>query len=137
VLAVAWSGFWYFAARGADRIVTAWIEQEAKQGRIYSCGSRTSGGYPFRIEMRCTDPAVELAHADSTRVLKAKDLIAVAQVYQPNLIIAEITGPVSIAEAGQPAAWRADWRLAQTSLTGVAGTPERLSVALDEVKLGR
>jgi len=137
VLAVAWSGFWYFAARNAERVVTAWFEQEARQGRIYTCASRTAGGYPFRIEMRCTDPAVELANAEPTRVLKAKELIAVAQVYQPNLIIAEITGPLSATEAGAPAGWRADWRLAQASLRGLAGTPERLSVALDDVKLER
>jgi len=137
VVAVAWSAFWYVAARRADATVTAWIEQEAKQGRIYGCGSRQSGGYPFRIEIRCSDPTVELTTAQPPRTLKAKDLVGVAQVYDPNLIIAEITGPLTIAEGGDPAAWRTDWRLAQASLRGIAGTPERLSVVLDEVRFER
>ena len=137
VIAVAWSAAWVFAARRADAIITAWIEQEARSGRVYSCGSRTSGGYPFRIEVRCTDPAVELASLSPPRTLRAKELVGVAQVYQPNLIIAEITGPLAIVEADAPALWRADWRLAQASLRGRARNPERLSIVLDELKLER
>ena len=137
VLAAVWSAAWSFAARSAEATIAAWIDHEAKLGRVYDCGSRQSGGYPFRIEVRCTDPTVELKSAEPPRVLKAKELLGVAQVYQPNLIIAEITGPLSITEAGEPAVWRADWRLAQASLRGVAGTPERLSIVLDGVKLDR
>jgi hypothetical protein len=137
LIGVAWSVAWYFAARRADATITAWIEQEARLGRIYSCGSRGSGGYPFRIEVRCADPAVELAAVEPPRVLRAKELMGVAQVYQPNLIIAEITGPLSIGEAGQPPLGRADWRLAQASLRGVAGTSQRLSIVLEEVRFER
>jgi hypothetical protein len=135
VVALAWSGAWYFAARRADATITAWIEQEARFGRIYSCGSRSSGGYPFRIEIRCADPVVEFAAVEPPHVLRAKELMGVAQIYQPDLIIAEITGPVSIGEAGQSPLWRADWRLAQASLRGVAGTTQRLSVVLEETRL--
>jgi hypothetical protein len=137
VLAVAWSAAWYVAAGRAEATIAAWMEQEAKLGRVYSCGSRQSGGYPFRIEVRCSDPSVELAKATPPRVLKAKELVGVAQVYQPNLIIAEIAGPLSIREAGEGAGWRADWRLAQASLRGIGGAPERVSVVLDEAKLER
>jgi hypothetical protein len=135
VLAAAWSGFWLFAAYKADAVITAWLEQEAKAGRNYSCGTRTSGGYPFRIEVRCTEPTLELANVLPVRTLRARELKGVAQVYEPGLIIAEITGPLAISEAGQPVIWRADWSLAQASLRGVAGRPERLSVALDGAKL--
>ncbi|MFL5048925.1 MAG: DUF2125 domain-containing protein [Xanthobacteraceae bacterium] len=137
VVALAWSAAWYFAARRADATITAWIEQEARFGRIYSCGSRSSGGYPFRIEMRCADPAVELAAVEPPRVLRAKELMGVAQIYQPDLIIAEITGPLSIGEAGRPTLWRADWRLAQTSLRGVVGSSQRVSIVLEAVRFER
>src|SRR5215467_8629180 len=83
VVAVAWSAAWVFAARRADATIAAWIEQEARSGRVYSCGSRTSGGYPFRIEVRCGDPAMELASMSPPRTLRAKELVGVAQVYQP------------------------------------------------------
>ena len=96
VLAAAWSGFWYFAASKAEAVISAWIEQESRAGRVYACASRTIGGYPFRIELRCSDPVMELTSLQPPRVVKAKDLVALAQVYEPNLIIAEITGPLSV-----------------------------------------
>jgi hypothetical protein len=137
LLAVAWSAAWYFAARRADATITTWIEQEARFGRIYSCSSRSSGGYPFRIEVRCADPGVELAALEPPRALRAKELMGVAQIYQPDLIIAEITGPLSIGEAGQPPLWRADWRLARTSLRGVVGSSQRVSIVLEDVRFDR
>ena len=109
--------------------------QEASLGRVYRCASRTVGSFPFRIEVRCSDPVMELNTMQPPRTVKAKDLVGLAQVYQPNLIIAEITGPVSIAESGSPANLRADWRLAQASLAGRRRSPERLSVVLQSVRL--
>ena len=61
--------------------------------------------------------------------------MALAQVYQPGLIVAEITGPVSIADAGSPPIMQADWRLAQASLRAAGRRPERLSVVLESVRL--
>jgi hypothetical protein len=137
LIALAWTVFWYVAANRADATVTAWLEQEAARGRIYGCASRHSGGYPFRIEMRCTEPSLELANAEPVRVVKAKELRGVAQVYEPGLIIAEITGPLAVSEAGQSVVWRGDWRLAQASLRGVSGTPERLSVVVEDGRVDR
>src|SRR5262245_9973661 len=135
LIALAWTVFWFVAANRADAIITAWLDQEAARGRIYRCASRQNGGYPFRIEMRCTEPSLELANAQPVRILRARELRGVAQVYDPGLIIAEIAGPLAVSEAGQAVIWRADWRLAQTSLRGVGGTPERLSVVVEDVKV--
>jgi hypothetical protein len=131
VLAAAWSGIWYFAARAAEQNIAAWMEQEARFGRVYACGSRTFGGYPFRIEMRCTDPVAEIKAGPLT--LKAKEFLAVAQVYQPNLIIGEITGPLSVAAPDKPALLTGEWRLAQASVR-LTPMPERISIVIDDAK---
>src|SRR4051812_48193806 len=60
VLAAGWSGFWYYAATAARTRLDAWQAQQAQAGRIFSCGSQTFGGFPFRIEVRCADAAAEL-----------------------------------------------------------------------------
>jgi hypothetical protein len=133
LLALTWSAFWWFAAQRAEATIAAWIEQEARHGRIHTCASRTVGGYPFRFEVRCTQPTMELTGQEPPLVVKAKDVVAVAQVYQPGLVIAEIAGPVTIAESGHPPAWQADWQLAQASLRGVPGRPERLSVVIERL----
>lgn len=131
LLAIVWSGVWYFAAQAAERHIAAWIAAEARQGRVYTCTERRLGGYPFRIEVRCTDPVAEIQAAGL--VLKAKDFLAVAQVYQPNLVIGEIAGPMSIAQSGEAPRLVGDWSLAQASVR-LSPLPDRLSIAIDDAK---
>ena len=119
VLAGGWSGAWYYAAGRAETVIAGWREREAKAGRIHSCGSQTVSGFPFRFEMRCTDPGLELKSAERPLTIKAKDILITAQVWQPTLLTAEITGPLTIAEPGQPATITANWRHAQTEVRGV------------------
>jgi hypothetical protein len=78
---------------------------------------------------------MELTSLQPPRVVKARDLVALAQVYQPGVIIAEITGPVAIGDSGSPPILQADWRLAQASLRAAGRRPERLSVVLESVRL--
>ncbi len=57
VLALVWVWLWYYASSIADRTLAGWVEREAAAGRIYSCGSQSIGGFPFRIEANCVDAA--------------------------------------------------------------------------------
>lgn len=136
-LAILWTGFWLFARWQAQTRIDAWREQEARLGRVYTCGSQQVGGYPFRIEVRCSDAVVELRTLQPALTIKLKDIVSVAQVYAPTLLISEFTGPLTVAETGQPAAFVADWRLAQVSARGLPVAPERLSVAIDGFTLER
>lgn len=137
ILALGWSGFWYFAASQAQARLAAWREREATLGRIYACANQTIGGFPFRMEVRCADPSAELRTAQPPLAIKAKDLSAAVQVYQPNLVITEITGPASIAEPGRPPAFTANWALAQSSVRGLPSALERLSVVFDQLDVTR
>ena len=55
-LAVIWTGLWFYAASAAETALAGWRAREAKSGRTYECGSQSIGGFPFRIEVRCTKP---------------------------------------------------------------------------------
>ncbi len=134
-LAVAWSGLWLYASRVADRTIGEWIEREAQLGRIHSCASRSVGGFPFRFELRCISPTVELRGGSLPAVIKARELLAVAQIYRPDLLIAEVTGPMTIGNVGEPAALAADWALLQASVRGLPAAPERVSIVLDKARL--
>lgn len=131
LLAAAWTGLWFYAARRADATVAAWIEREAHAGRVYACASRSVGGYPFRIEMRCNEPRAELRLRSEPVLLRAREMLAVAQIYQPDLVIAEISGPMTIG-AGSTGDYVADWKLLQASVRGLPRAAERISVVLDE-----
>ena len=135
VLAAAWSGFWYYAAREAEARINDWQAQQAKAGHVFSCGSQTVGGFPFRIEVRCADAAVELKDTQPPVALKVKEILVVSQVWDPKLLIAEFTGPLMASDPGQPPYVTATWTLAQASVRGTPAAPERASIAADDLKL--
>src|SRR5579863_8295147 len=81
VLAVAWVWLWYYASAIADRTLAGWVEREAAAGRVYSCGSQSIGGFPFRVEARCADAAAEINSNQPPYAVRAKDVVMAAQVY--------------------------------------------------------
>ena len=131
VLAAGWSGFWFYAAAQAETTLAAWQEREAKAGRNYACGQQAVGGYPFRFEVRCDAPKIDLASNNPPLSVQAKHVHIAGQIYDPTLLIAEIEGPVTIAVAGGPPV-RATWKLAQMSLRGLPTAPQRVSLVLHD-----
>ena len=103
VLAVGWSAFWFYAASQVDVQFDAWRAREAKAGRSYECANRSVAGYPFRLEVRCADPVISLTAQTAEQVahrtpltMRLKEILAVAQIYDPRLVIAEFTGPGTV-----------------------------------------
>src|SRR5262249_53106804 len=135
LLAIGWSGFWYYAAGLAESKIAQLRARGAATGYRVDCGQQTIGGYPFRMEVRCTGVNAELKPVGLSATLK--DAIAVAQIYQPTLVIAEMTAPLDVAEAGGPPAWTVNWTLAQASVRGLPGDLDRVSLVLDKPDLGR
>ena len=132
VLAGLWSAAWYAGARFVEAAIVRLQERQAVTGRIQTCGSQTVSGFPFRIELRCTDPSVELKSAQPALAFKAKDALVVASVWQPTRLTGEITGPLTIAAPGSDATIVANWRHARAQLRGLPLSPDELSIVLDE-----
>ena len=135
VLGAVWTGVWFFAAGEAEKRMNAWREQQASAGRKFDCATQSVGGYPFRIEVRCAGATVELQDTRPPIAIKLKEILAVAQVWDPKLLIAEFTGPLTVAEPGQQPHVVASWSLAQASVRGTPATPERASIVVDGLKL--
>ena len=130
-LAAAWSGVWFLASANAETTLAGWRAREAKAGRVYSCAKEAFGGYPFRIEVRCTEPFAELRSTQPPVALKAKELLAAVQIYDPKLVISELEGPLTIGEPGKPPNFVANWSLAQSSVRGTPQAPERVAFVFD------
>ncbi|MCT8972385.1 DUF2125 domain-containing protein [Microbaculum marinisediminis] len=132
-VAAGWSAVWYFGTQKADAMITAWLADEAARGRTYACGERSVGGYPFRVEVRCTEPSVDIADAKPHVRASASGFRAVAQVWNLTHVIYEIDGPVRI-EGGnkrRPAfAVDTDWDLLQGSLRAPGGQIARGDLAI-------
>jgi hypothetical protein len=135
LVAAGWTGLWSYAAKRADAELAAWRDREAAAGRVVGCGTQRIAGFPFRIEITCTDPTLNLQANHLT--FRLKDLLAAVQIYQPTLLIGEFTGPLTVANDGRPPDMVADWSLAQTSVHGLTSGPDRVSVVLDKPSLAR
>ena len=133
LLGIIWSAFWYWSTTAAEATMTAWREREAEAGRVYGCATTSFGGYPFRIEVDCAEPSVD--DRATALSIRAGNLAAVAQVWDPTFVIGEIVGPLTVAPLGGLPTVAADWALAQASLRGTPGAPERLSIVIDKPNL--
>ena len=141
VAAIAWSGFWFYAASEVGVRADAWRAQEAKAGRIYDCGKRSVAGYPFRLEVRCEDASVTLvsqtAGAPAPFTAQLGEIMVIASIYQPKLLIAEFKAPATIADRGQPPSMKVNWTVARSSVAGLPAIPERASIVFDNPSIDR
>lgn len=141
--AAAWSAFWFVTASRLDATVDAWRAREAASGRIYDCANRSVAGFPFRLEVRCSGVSVALvsqtaaqAAAPTPVAVKLGEILVVAQIYDPKLLIAEFTSPATLSDRGQP--WMAaSWSTARSSIVGLPGVPQRVSIAFDGAAIDR
>jgi hypothetical protein len=140
IAAAAWSAFWFYAASQVGVRADAWRAQEAKSGRYFDCGKRTVAGFPFRFEVACEDASVKLVSQTASNTLFAgqlAEILVVAQIYDPKIVIADFKAPASIAEIGSQAPMRVDWAKARASVVGLPPVPQRGSIVFDEVAIDR
>jgi hypothetical protein len=135
VLAIGWSAFWLYAKARAQTELAAWSKHEAAAGRELSCATQDFGGFPFRFELTCGAPELKLTRVHAS--LKARNVHAAVQVYQPTLAIAEVDGPLTVADDTGHAV-TVGWSLAQASVRGLPTVPpERVSLVLEQPTVAR
>jgi hypothetical protein len=132
-----WSGLWYYASGKAQTAIEGWRAREAKAGRVYACGSQSMGGYPFRIEVTCDRASALFRGRQPPVEIKTKSILVAAQIYQPNLLISEFTGPLTIADPRQAPSLIANWTLGQSSVRGTPSAPERVALVFDRPVVDR
>ena len=127
-----WSYLWYYATGKAEAAIDGWRVREAKAGRIYTCGSQSIGGYPFRIEVTCDKAAAVFRSNQPPVEIKTSSILVAAQLYQPTLLISDFYGPLTIADLGHAPNIIVNWKLAQSSVRGTPSAPERISLVFDQ-----
>jgi hypothetical protein len=140
--AAVWTAFWFYAASQVEVSADAWRAQEAKSGRVYDCARRSVAGFPFRLEVRCDGASVSLVAqtagaAQAPITAKLGEILVVAQVYDPKLLIAEFTAPATLSEGGGPSSMRVNWSKARSSVVGLPAVPQRASIVFDDAEIDR
>ena len=139
IAAAAWSAFWFYSASQVGVQADAWRAQEAKSGRNYDCAKRTVAGFPFRFEVSCEGASVSLVSQTASNVpftASLGEILVVAQIYDPKLVIAEFKSPASIAIPEQ-SPLRVDWSKGRASVVGLPAVPQRASVVFDDAAIDR
>ncbi|WP_029351959.1 DUF2125 domain-containing protein [Bosea sp. 117] len=134
LLAAGWTAAWFYASSRVQDEINHWVVREAAQGRNWSCGSLSFGGFPFRFELICEAPSLAFTGASQWKADAAR-AHAVAQVWDPQHIIAEFKGPARIVETATGKELTANWSLLQASGVGANGKPERVSVSANDYAL--
>src|SRR3954464_15717701 len=140
ILAVAWSGFWFYAASQAEIAADAWRAQEAKSGRIYDCAKRSIAGFPFRFEVQCSGASVALVSQNASKTpftAKLDNILVVAQVYDPKRVIAEFTAPATLTDGVTQSTFVVNWSKGRSSVVGLPAVPERASIVFEEPTVNR
>jgi hypothetical protein len=142
IAAAAWSAFWFYAASQVDALADTWRAQEAKSGRVYDCARRSVAGFPFRLEVRCDGASVSLVSqtagaAQAPITAKLGEILVVAQVYDPKLLIAEFTAPATLSDGGGTSSMMVNWSKARSSVVGLPAVPQRASIVFDDPAIDR
>lgn len=125
LVVLGWSAAWVVIRSRTDEALDRWIAAEAAAGRQWTCQNRAIGGYPFRIEVTCD--SLTLQRPDVR--LSVGRVTAVAQVYQPRHVIAEIAGPLRATDGRVTV--DGTWRLLEASFHAAPEGFQRASLVMD------
>ncbi|SDA30004.1 hypothetical protein SAMN02799622_04610 [Methylobacterium sp. UNC378MF] len=126
IVVVGWSAGWLWMRERAASEIDGWIAREAAAGRTWTCTDRALGGYPFRLELRCS--GVTLDRADGR--FRLGPSTAVVQIYQPRLVVFESVGPFHVEQGDLTG--DASWGALQGSFHGAADGFTRASLVVDK-----
>jgi hypothetical protein len=96
VATLLWSGFWWVGSQTATSAIDHWLSAESAAGRQWSCNDRTLGGYPFRLELRCSSVSLQTIVDGKPSVAKLGGLTLISQIYNPKLVLADLEAPLAI-----------------------------------------
>jgi hypothetical protein len=99
-LLALWTLYWFIASGIVQANVADERAKLVEGGKILTCAHEAWGGYPFRFEVTCDRPKLELENGLAVQSVK---LQALAQAYDPGHIIALLDGPTTLNIPSQPA----------------------------------
>jgi hypothetical protein len=133
LVALGWSAFWFYGRSRVNGEIDAFLARQASLGREWSCPNRSIGGFPFRIEGRCTDPSYRERRADGEVAGSLKGLTVVATTagaFDLAHVITEFEGPLTVKAPGLPDTVTT-WRTARSSIRGGVSRLERASLEVE------
>lgn len=135
VLAGGWAWAWHVAAGQTEAVLDAWMLRESEVGHVWTCPGRTVAGFPFAIRVRCAAPRFsgDLEGTQTEGALGGFE--AVAAVYHPTEIRADLTGPFTLETADGETDLAIGWSRLRLVLAGLPTAVSQISVVADDMSL--
>lgn len=126
LVVLGWTGGWLFVTNLVRQQIDALAFSDGETSPQLTCGTLTLSGYPFNIDIDCTEAVV----VSGDLMVEVPEVRASAVVYRPTHFLASARGEAEIADAftGQRSAlaWNTleaslrieNWRIARLSLVG-------------------
>lgn len=92
VVAVAYSGFWFYLANQLRQRVEMLTTRLADDGVVASCGNLAVNGYPFRLGVACDSISAETGNGSGSK-LSTASFASFASVLAPGHIVSTLAGP--------------------------------------------
>ena len=135
LVCLGWSAYWMIAASATEGALTDWFAQEEHLGRLWSCPQRSVGGFPFRIEVRCTKPSFSGRLGAMTGMGSVGDFLAAANLYNPSLVVVEVASPFAFHTSDETLTLSLAWKELHASHRSRYGDFERGSLELEAPSL--
>lgn len=128
VVALMWTGGWFFAVRQAGAELDALLQSERDQGRIFTCPKRSFGGFPTDLTLSCVNARFEGKDGDRTVNVQVAGLNAEASLFHARDLKVTLLGPLTYRTSDGAADVRASWG---GMIATVAGLPEVRTFRID------
>jgi hypothetical protein len=134
-IVTGWSMFWFIASRQTAAAVTKWMMHEAQTGRIWTCPDQKSGGFPFTVEVSCTNLLFQGKIFDKTSTGTVRGFHVTAPLLRSDNLLARIEPPFTAQTSDGTFDITMQWSNLFVELDGPPGAFERVSIAGTEVTL--
>ncbi|MBL8575432.1 MAG: DUF2125 domain-containing protein [Hyphomicrobiaceae bacterium] len=131
-VAVVWSFAWLFLSGLINDRLGVEIDKLADRGIVIDCNQRQVGGFPFRVEIGCANPRVDLLRTRTSGSIAG--FRAVGLIYNPWHVIFEADAPL-VATGNLGHRVEAKWTLLQSSVRILDRGMARGSLAADALDL--
>ena len=133
LLVLLWSGYWFAVNLIATNAVGGLIASMAANGRMVHCTANTTGGFPFSLDLDCSQARFSDAQADVAVGLSR--LTATAPVYAPGTVAASLSSPMALTAPIRGYSWDANWsRAIADADAGLSGL-KRVTFELDDLSV--
>lgn len=132
---IGWTGFWYAKSRTAAAAVNAWMAQEARSGRNWSCPSQKISGFPYSIVISCENAAFQGAVLGQNVSATLHGLRATSPLLRSDNLLVKLEPPFSAKSSTANLDLSAQWSELLVEFEGTPSAIGQIAFMGGEVKV--